>query len=94
MSNDNEAAEYRRRTDEAIERLSLESNPGARDHWKRLALEYSRLVDLIAMREGLGLKLAVNMRNVRSVSEVTDLDMLETAADDWPLAAGVEAHNA
>jgi hypothetical protein len=76
----------RRRTDEAIDRLSREQNADARDHWKRLALEYSRLVDLIAMHEGLGRKLAVNLRSVRSISAITDLNALETGTEDRHLA--------
>jgi hypothetical protein len=52
MSN-SEAAEYRLRTDEAIRRLTGETDPAAWDHWRKLAIEYSRLSDLAAMREGL-----------------------------------------
>jgi hypothetical protein len=81
MSN-NDAAEYRRRTDEAFDRLSREQDPETRDYWKRLAIENSRLVDLITMREGIRLKLGVNLRNVRSVSAITDLSALETASED------------
>ena len=57
MSN-SEAAEYRLRTDEAIRRLSGETDPAAWDHWRKLAIEYSRLSDLAAMREGLQRKRA------------------------------------
>ena len=52
MSN-SDVAEYRRRTDEAIRRLSGETDPAAWDHCRKLAIEYSRLSDLAAMREGL-----------------------------------------
>jgi hypothetical protein len=81
MSN-SEAAEYRRRTDEAIDRLSQEQDPDARDHWKRLALGYARLVDLIAMREGLGLKLMGDPKSVPLDPGMPDLDEPEAAADD------------
>jgi hypothetical protein len=62
MSN-SEAAEYRLRTDEAIRRLTGETDPAAWDHWRKLAIEYSRLSDLAAMREGLQRKLAVSPRS-------------------------------
>ena len=62
MSN-SDAAEYRRRTDEAIRRLSGETDPAALDHWRKLAIEYSRLSDLTAMREGLQRKRAVKPRS-------------------------------
>lgn len=79
---DSEAAEYRRRIDEAIDRLSREQNPETRNYWKQLAIENSRLVDLVTMRVGLGLKLGVNLRNVRSVSAVTDLSALEMVPEN------------
>jgi hypothetical protein len=72
-----EVAEYRQRTDEALDRLAREQDPDARAHWRQLALEYSRLVDLIAMREGVGRKLAVSLRRIGAVSASVDLSVLE-----------------
>lgn len=78
MSN-SEAAEYRQLSDEAIDRLSREQDPEARDYWGRLALEYSRLVDLIEMRQGLGQNLSTTLRRARAINAASDLRTIEIA---------------
>ena len=61
----------------AVFHRGLEHDEDARDHLRRLALKYSRLIDLTAMREGLKQNLAVNFRSTNAVSAITDLEQLE-----------------